>query len=51
MDSGLDEELCIELVCVIGSGESINATGYCSVVCGDGLVGEGEECDDMNSTS
>lgn len=38
------------MVCDWGTGESVNSTGYCSVVCGDGLVGDGEECDDHNST-
>lgn len=51
MDDKQNNELCIDLECEWGSGETVNSTGYCSVVCGDGLVGDGEACDDHNLIS
>ena len=41
MDDELDNEYCIPLVCKLGTGKSINSSGYCAVICGDGLVGAG----------
>lgn len=36
MDAQDDSPLCIDLVCDLGY--SINTSGYCAAICGDGFV-------------